>query len=225
MVSPPCPCLGAALRYALSCFPSRSRPTPKRGAARPAPVLLRAVLPPCKASQETAGGLSGVKASALRCAPAGGAWARAGVTSRRWTRPHRGLRVQGKRRTLVPGGAGVGWRIPWGLGTPRPLPGRSGLLFDWSFTAGLCAAGHQWRAGAPSPQHQPWCRGTNSCGRPLAALKQRCPLLRRFFLLGRPRNVIAGRSCVKARPRGARCFAPASLRSLDTRARRLGYAA
>src|SRR5712691_12318693 len=77
--SPPLPLPGAALRAALSFLPGRSRPAPKRGAARPAPVLLRAVLPPGKASQETAGGLSGVKASALRCAPAGGAWARAGV--------------------------------------------------------------------------------------------------------------------------------------------------
>jgi hypothetical protein len=101
-----------------------------------------AVLPLCKASQETAGGFAGVKARALCCAPAGGAWARARVTPRRWTRPHRGLpaswwsatRSQRRHRgvrscpsvdvgrrhcacrqgTLVPGEAGVGWRIPWG---------------------------------------------------------------------------------------------------------------
>ncbi len=79
MVAPPYHFLGAALRAALGCLPGRRRPAPKRGVARPAPVLLRAVLPPCKASQETAGGLSGVKASALRCAAGGGAWARAGV--------------------------------------------------------------------------------------------------------------------------------------------------
>src|SRR6266851_4958740 len=99
MVAPPYHFLGAALRAALGCLPGRRRPAPKRGAARPAPVLLRAVLPPCKASQETAGRRSGVKASALRCAPTGGAWARAGVAARtmrsllassprRWTRPH-----------------------------------------------------------------------------------------------------------------------------------------
>src|SRR5882724_3016398 len=63
MVAPPCHFLGAALRAALGCLPGRRRPAPKRGAAQPAPVLLRDVLPPCKASQETPEGLSGVKAS------------------------------------------------------------------------------------------------------------------------------------------------------------------
>ena len=127
--------------------------------------------------------------------------------------------------TLAPGWAGVGRRIPWGFGTPRPLLGRNGLLFDWSFTVGLCAAG-ALRANSPAktpgflpdpsgryPRCKPW--------QPLGG----CRLLRRFFLLGRPRNVIAGRSCVKARPRCARCYAPASLRSLDTRALRLSFAA
>ena len=35
--------------------------------------------------------------------------------------------------TLAPGRAGVGRRSLWGLGAPKPLPDRSGLLFDWSF--------------------------------------------------------------------------------------------
>jgi hypothetical protein len=101
-----------------------------------------AVRPLCKASQETPGGVSGIKARALRCAPAGGAWARAGVTPRHWTHPRRGVpaswwsaarsrRHRGgvrscpsvdicsrhcacRQGTLAPGGAGVGWRIPWG---------------------------------------------------------------------------------------------------------------
>src|SRR5712692_6176646 len=136
MVSPPCLCLGAALRAALGCFPSRSRPAPKRGAARPAPVLLRAVLPPCKASQETAGGLSGVKASALCCALAGGAWARAGVAPRRWTRPHRGLPALGG--PLLGHGAAVRVGGPASLwtsvaGTARAARARSRLAgLAWS---------------------------------------------------------------------------------------------
>ena len=34
-----------------------------------------------------------------------------------------------------------------GLGAPKPLPGRSGVLVDWSFTTGLCAADRGlWKA-------------------------------------------------------------------------------
>jgi hypothetical protein len=122
-----------------------------------------AVLPLCKASQETAGG----------------AWARAGVTPRRWTRPHRGLPASwwsatrsqrrhggvrscpsvdvGRRHcacragTLAPGASGRVERTLWWLGAPRPLPGRSGLLFDWSFTTGLCAADRAAVEGVPWP--------------------------------------------------------------------------
>src|SRR5216684_8676569 len=35
--------------------------------------------------------------------------------------------------TLAPGVAGIGWCTAWGLGAPKPLPDRSGLLFDGSF--------------------------------------------------------------------------------------------
>ena len=52
-----------------------------------------------------------------------------------------------RQGTLAPGRAGIGWRIPWGLGTPRPLPGRSGVLLDWSFTGRAV------------------CRGSGRCGR------------------------------------------------------------
>jgi hypothetical protein len=47
--------------------------------------------------------------------------------------------------TRAPGRAGVGRRSLWGLGAPKPLPGRSGVSFDGSYTAGLCAA---WAPGA-----------------------------------------------------------------------------
>jgi hypothetical protein len=117
------------------------------------------------------------------------------------------LRVQGKRRTLVPGRAGEVRRFLWGLGAPKPLPDRSGVLFDWSFTAGLCAAVSP--AGPVLPrQRSCWGGWRELCSpvRPLAAARG-CRLLRRFFLLRRPRNIISGRSCVKARPRSARCYA------------------
>jgi hypothetical protein len=92
-----------------------------------------------------------------------------------------------RQGTLVPGEAGVGWRIPWGLGTPRPPPGRSGLLFDWSFTAGLCAAVSP--AGPVLPQRQP----AVLLGRLAGVLLSRaspgsrcgCQLLRRFSSPGK----------------------------------------
>src|SRR5262249_14373055 len=79
--------------------------------------------------------------------------------------------------TLAPGRAGVVRRSFWGLAAPKPLPGRSGLLFDWSFTAGLCAADRAAVEGVPWP------------GRPRgwAQLRGRSPGLRlaaAVFLLG-----------------------------------------
>jgi len=73
--------------------------------------------------------------------------------------------------TLAPGWAGVGWRIPWGFGTPRPLPGRSGLLFDGSFTAELCAADRDAVEGFPWPGRRRGRAqlGSRSPGLPLAA--------------------------------------------------------
>jgi hypothetical protein len=56
---------------ALGVLPRGSPRATESGATRPASVPLRSSLPPCKASQYTAGGLSGVKATALRCAPGG----------------------------------------------------------------------------------------------------------------------------------------------------------
>jgi hypothetical protein len=44
------------------------------------------------------------------------------------------------RSTLVPDVAGGIVRTLWGLGAPKPLPDRSGLSFEWSFTGGLGAA-------------------------------------------------------------------------------------
>jgi hypothetical protein len=93
----------------------------------------------------------------------------AGPTARRWTRPHRGLPASSctaarsrpclggvrscrsldvgsrhyacrLRSTLAPGVSGGIVRTLWGLGAPKPLPDRSGLSFEWSFTGGLGAA-------------------------------------------------------------------------------------
>src|SRR5262245_19284712 len=79
-----CPCLRANVRMIVGRYrygwlrhhglPPRGRPrTTERGVAQPeaGPLRLSSLLG--KASQYTAGGLSGVKASALRCAPGGAA--------------------------------------------------------------------------------------------------------------------------------------------------------
>jgi hypothetical protein len=73
--------------------------------------------------------------------------------------------------TLAPGASGHVVRTLWGLGAPRPLPGRSGALFDWSFTAGLCAAERDAVEGFPWPgRPRGWAqRGGRSPGLPLAA--------------------------------------------------------
>jgi hypothetical protein len=183
-----------------------------------------AVLPLCKASQETAGGFSGVKASALRCAPAGGVWARAGVTPRRWTRSHRGVPASwwsaaqsrhhregvrscpsvdvGRRHcacragTLAPGASGRVERTLWWLGAPRPLPGRSGVWFDWSLTTGLCAADRDAVEGFPWPGRHRGRAGSGAA--PLACV---CSL--RVFRLERRRKVMLW-SLLRQGPRGAR---------------------
>jgi hypothetical protein len=49
-------------------------------------------------------------------------------------------------------GAGVGWRAARGQRAPPPLAGRCAPLeVERSFTAGLCAAGHQWRVACSFP--------------------------------------------------------------------------
>ena len=85
--------------------------------------------------------------------------------------------------TEVPGGRGmgVGWRAAWGQRAPTPLAGRCAPLeVDWSFTAGLCAAGHRGRARAPSPDRQPWQRGPWRW--PAPGSRTRLPIAAALFL-------------------------------------------
>jgi hypothetical protein len=150
MVSPPCPRLGAALRTALGCFPSRSRPAPKRGAAQPAPVLLRAVLPPCKASQETAGALW----RQGQCPPLRSGWRRLG-TSRGYT-PALDAPTQGLASILVvrcsvtapPWGGGPASLWTSVAGIARAAQARSRL-------AGLAWSGTPFGGSAPPNPCQP----------------------------------------------------------------------
>ena len=109
----------------------------------------------------------------------------------------------------MPGGAGVGWRIRWGLGTPRPLPGRSGLLVEWSFTAGLCAADRDAVEGFPWP------------GRPRgwAPLGGRPPGLRLAAAVCRPGKATHGN--LRSLLRQGQASLRSVLRSLDTRSLRL----
>src|SRR5215831_10862678 len=120
------------------------------------------------------------------------------------------LRVQGIRRMLVPGGTGVGWRAVWGLLAPTPPAGRCApVLFDWSFTAGLCAAVSP--AGPVLPQRQPAVLLGRLAGvllsRASPGSRLRLPVAAAFFFLLTKRNVI---------PAGPR-QGQASLRSVRTR--------
>lgn len=74
--------------------------------------------------------------------------------------------------------------------------------------------------GRPSPVPPPGCRGTRCHGRPLAAAERLPAAATWFFLLGRPRNLISARSCVKAR-----CAPRSAGPRLDPRSLRLGSAA
>jgi hypothetical protein len=79
--------------------------------------------------------------------------------------------------TLAPGASGRVVRTLWWLGAPRPLPGRSGVVFDGSLTAGLCAADRAAVEGFPWPGRVGGGQGSGAA--PLACI---WPL--RFFLLG-----------------------------------------
>jgi hypothetical protein len=85
---------------------------------------------------------------------------------------------------------------------PHTPASRNGLWFDWSFTAGLCAAQAPGAARAPSPQHLPWRWGKSSCGRPLAAASG-CRLLQHFFPPGKHNVIPAGPRQGKRRQRRA----------------------
>ena len=79
--------------------------------------------------------------------------------------------------TLAPGASGRVVRTLWWLGAPRPLPGRSGVLFDWSLTAGLCAADRAAVEGFPWPERR---RGRAELGGRSPGLR----LAAAVFLLG-----------------------------------------
>ena len=120
------------------------------------------------------------------------------------------LRVQEKRRTLVPGRAGVVRRFLWGLGAPKPLPGRSGVLFDWSFTAGLCATVSP--TGPVLPHKQPAVLLGRLAGvllsRASPGSRKRLPVAATFFFLLRKRKVIP------AGPRQGWARAPSPLHAM-----------
>src|SRR5262249_44960278 len=60
------------------------------------------------------------------------------------------LREQGRRRTLVPRGTGVGWRAVWWLRAPTPPVGRCApLLVGRAFTLGCVP--HHWGATSSTP--------------------------------------------------------------------------
>jgi len=100
---------------------------------------------------------------------------------------------------------GAGWRAAWGQRAPPPLAGRCAPLLDtWSFTTGLCAADTGAVEGSPWPER---VSAASGLGRSAGAAPLACGWPLRFSVLERPRNIISGRSCVKARPRSARCYA------------------
>ena len=97
-------------------------------------------------------------------------------------------RAGNRRRTLVPdearAGGPCGGTVPPHPSQVAALRGRpSGLLL-----AGLCAAGHRWRARAPSPDRQPWQRGPWRW--PAPGSRTRLPIAAAFFFLLKKRNVI-----------------------------------
>ena len=182
------PVPGAALRAALGFPQQGTSSTTVRGVARPAPSPLRAFLPPCQAAQCRAAGLLRPGPASLRTSrTAAAVWppARAmGRARRRAGGPRsQALRVSG------PGGARAcrtrRWRgqvdrvvatCPHAPRASLRSQGRSsGLLL-----AGLCAAGHRWRARAPSPDRQPWQRGPWRW--PAPGSRTRLPIAAALFL-------------------------------------------
>ena len=104
----------------------------------------------------------------------------------------------------------MGWRAVWWLRAPTPPAGRCApVLFDWSFTAGLCAAVSPARPVLP--QWQPAVLLGRLAGvllsRASPGSRTRLPVAAAFFFLLRKRNVI---------PAGPR-QGPASLRSVRQR--------
>ena len=97
--------------------------------------------------------------------------------------------------TLAPGASGRVVRTLWWLGAPRPLPGRSGVLFDWSLTAGLCAADRAAVEGFPWPERpRGWA--------PLRGCSPGLRLAAAVFHLERRRKVMLW-SLLRQGPRGA----------------------
>ena len=190
----PLPVPGAALRAALGCLPGRRRPTPKRGAARPAPVLLLSLLPPSKASHCTAVGL-------LRQGQALQASVLADRGRRPWTcRGKSGARLDPTRRGRGLAGSVVAACPHAPRRTLRSAVGRT--VFDWPG----CVLPGTGGGAVLLPLTARRGGGAHGGGRPLAAARG-CRLLRRFFFLLKQRNVIL------AGPRQGL----ASLRSVRTR--------
>ena len=73
--------------------------------------------------------------------------------ARRWTSGAGTARAGRARSCLVE----LAWagRIPWGLGAPSPLPGRSGWSFEWSFTGG-CVLLRAGLGGGHCPRTACW---------------------------------------------------------------------
>jgi hypothetical protein len=127
---------------------------------------------------------------------------------RRWPRPHRGVPASwwsatrsprrggvrsclsvdvGRRHcacrqgALVPGEAGVGWRIPWGFGTPRPLPAETECRSIGLLLGAVCCCGRaSVAATAPGRLTGTLHGGIFLGGRALAAARG-CRLPRHFF--------------------------------------------
>jgi hypothetical protein len=122
------------------------------------------------ACQHPGGPLRGHGAAVGVCGPA-----------RRWT-SGAGTARAGRARA-VPGGAGVGWRTPRGLGAPRPLPGRSGVSFKWSFTGG-CALQRAGLGSGHCPRTAYWDAPWGDFPRWTSpGCRKRQPLATTFFLL------------------------------------------
>ena len=111
-----------------------------------------------------------------------------------------------RRRTRVPDEARAWAGGPWG-GTVPPRPSQVAALRCRS--NGLLLTG-LYAADTGAVESSPWpgrVSEASGLGRSAGATPLACgwPLL--FLVLGRRRNVISGRSCVKVRPRCARCCA------------------
>jgi hypothetical protein len=122
------------------------------GCAAPSTGPLRSFLPPCKRLYCKAAGLLRQDLASLR--------APAGPLPRSDRQRGRESVADGPRCWWISvvgpvragRGAGVGWRPAWWQRAPTPLAGRCApWLYERSFTAGLCAAGHRGRGRAPLP--------------------------------------------------------------------------